>query len=151
MKCAVEHDAGDVAPFLEGHVFDGLLAAQRRVVDEIVDAAKFFQRSVGHGVDGLGVDHVGNADHAPAALALDLLDDASASARLLRTLTDDRAAAVGQLQRHGAADAAAGAGDDGHAAGEFLRIPVLVITGPRDASTGIPSDACRSVSGTARP
>ena len=109
------------APFLEGHVLDGLLPAQRGVVDEIVDAAEFLQRGLGHGVDGGRVDHVGDARPSPCRPCASIsLTTASASARLLPHVDHDRGAACGKLQRHGAADAAAGAGDDGHAAGEFL-------------------------------
>ena len=102
------------------HVLDGLLAALRHVVDEIVDAAEFLQRGVGHRVDRLGVDHVGERGHRLAALAFDLLDDALGLGAVAPHVDHHGAAAGGKLQRHGAADAAAGAGDDGDAALQFL-------------------------------
>ena len=67
-----------------------------------------------------GIDHVGDRDHRRPPLASISLTTASASARLQRTLTTTAAPRRRELQRHGAPDAAAGAGDDGDAACEFL-------------------------------
>jgi len=41
----IERDAEHIAPLLETHVFEGLLLPQRRVVDQIVDAAELLRAS----------------------------------------------------------------------------------------------------------
>ena len=74
MERAVEGDANDLAPILEAHVLDALLPSQRGVVDEVVDAAEFLQRGLGHRFDRRRVDDIGDGHHRPAALAFDLLD-----------------------------------------------------------------------------
>jgi len=120
MERAVEHDAGDRAPVLEGHVLDRLFLAKRGVVDQIVDAAELFQRGFRHGVDGGCVDHVGDGDHRLTTLTLDVLDDALTFGAVVPHVDHHGAARRGELQRHLAADAAAGAGDDRDAALQFV-------------------------------
>ena len=92
MERAVEGDADDVPPFLEGHVLDGLLPAPRGVVDEVVDAAELLQRGLGHGVDGGRVDHIGNGDHRFAALALDLFHHGIGLGAIAAHIDHDRSA-----------------------------------------------------------
>src|ERR1043166_2130160 len=120
MERAVERDAEHVAPFGEGHLLEQPLLAQRRVVDQIIDAAELPGRVRDHLEHRLLVRHIGNRDDRLAAVALDL-----AHARLgLRPVgpqvRDDRRAAGGQRLRHRAADVASRTGDQRDAARQFL-------------------------------
>ena len=67
MERAVEDDAGDVAPVLERHFFDVLLLAERCVVDEIIDAAEFFDRQPDQCTYLFLDHHIGRAEHAVGA------------------------------------------------------------------------------------
>src|SRR5207247_8672394 len=72
MERAVEDYAENLAPVAEAHLLEPLLAAQRGVVDENIDAAEALDRGRHHRLDSLGVGDVGQARERPAAFAFDL-------------------------------------------------------------------------------
>ncbi len=72
---AVEHDRHDLAPFLVAQLLERLLAAQRRVVDENIDAAEPLHRGGRHLLHRLGVGDVGGDRERLAAGLLDLAHD----------------------------------------------------------------------------
>jgi hypothetical protein len=120
MERAVKDDAGDVAPILERHMLDALLLTQRRVIDEVVDAAELFERRPRHRVDGRRIHHIGHGDKPAAADLFNLLHHRFRLGAVLPHVDDHGAASGRELKRHGAPDAAAGAGDDRDAALEFF-------------------------------
>ena len=109
---AVDHapqvHAHDPAPVVERHLADAAADGDAGVVDDEVDAA---ERALGGGGERLDLfdardvaAHGGAADLARRSLRGGLVDVGADDARVAR---------AGELETEGAAEAAAGAGDDG--------------------------------------
>jgi hypothetical protein len=136
---AVERHVHHGAPFRERHLIDRLLAAQRRVVDEEVDAAEALDRGRDHAVDRGSIGDVGDGGERLAALGDDLGDDGIGLGLIGAGVDDDRGAILRQLQRDGTADVTAGAGDEGDAAGEgFGGHGVSILAASSPAKAGDP-------------
>src|SRR4029077_8314659 len=96
MEGAVEDDAEHVAPLLERHLLKGALLAQRRVVDQIVDAGELF-RGPGHAARyAFLVGHVEHRRYRLAAAALDLSDNLLGLGLVRAHVDDDRSTARGE-------------------------------------------------------
>src|SRR6266700_8279408 len=108
MERAVEDYAENLAPIAEAHLLEPLLAAQRGVVDENIDAAEALDRGRHHRLDRLGVGDVGQARERPAAFAFDLMHYRLDFVAVRARVDDDRGAGRGQLEGNGAADVASG-------------------------------------------
>jgi hypothetical protein len=72
---AVEGDAEHATPFVIRHLAERLLAAQRRVVDEAVDALEARERRFGQACRGLRVGDIADMGGGAAATGFDLGDD----------------------------------------------------------------------------
>ena len=117
LEVHVEHRVDQVGR----HVVERLVAQDAGVVDDDVDLAERVDGGLDDGLAALGRGDGVVVGHGLAAGRLDLVDDLSARPRrrtagavdrAAEVVDDDQRAALGEQERVGAAEAAAGAGDD---------------------------------------
>ena len=109
------------------HLGEALVAQDAGVADQRVDAAPGVQRLLHQGLHGLEIGDGSAAGHGLAAAGADFLHHAlggggraaAAVHRAAQVIDHHLGTALGQRQRMQASQAAAGAGDDGHAAREI--------------------------------
>ena len=116
-------DIDHLAEVVEAHLDEGLVAQDAGVVDQDIDPAEAFLDEGDHLVDGGGVGHGSAVGDRFTAGRDDLVDDqlrradraARAITRAAEIVNHDLGTAGRQRQRIGAAEAAAGPGNDGDA------------------------------------
>src|SRR6185369_9458430 len=116
---ALQVHVEDLVPEVLGDVLDAVVERRHaRVVDEHVDAAELAVGAVGEGLDLAPVPHVaGHRQRAPPGGRAHLVRGGLAGGELAAG-DDDVGARLREGQYHGAAEAAAAAGDEGDLAGE---------------------------------
>ncbi|MOA03019.1 hypothetical protein D3C78_1225010 [compost metagenome] len=99
-------------PLLFGNLLDHVVPGEAGVVDDDVDAAEGIQSSLHATVTEVGGGHVAQAGDGIAAESTDFRDHFIGRS-LIEVVDHDLGAFFGEFQRDGAADAAAGTGNDG--------------------------------------
>ncbi|MCY1424535.1 hypothetical protein D9M71_402850 [compost metagenome] len=102
----------DGVPLLFGHLLDHVIPGETGVVDDDVDAAEGVQGGLHATVAEVGGGHVTDAGDCIAAEGADFRDHFIGRS-LVEVVDHDLGAFFGKFQRDGAADAAAGTGNDG--------------------------------------
>ena len=120
VKGAIEGNIHDFAPVGVAHLGERLFPPQRRIVDEDIQAAKVLERRVSHRLHGCGIGDIADMNQCLAAPPLDIAGDGFSLATVAARIDQNGGTAVRQRQRDRAADIAAGAGDDGGLATEFV-------------------------------
>ena len=136
-KRAIEDDAHHLAPFREAHLVDRLLAAQRGVVDQDIDAAELLERGFGERGRGFFIGDV--AEHAGrlAARRFDFTHD-TIGFRLVRAhVHHDGRTGLRKRQRDRAADIAPGAGDDRRLCPPSSLLSAIGLVHPRNEARSI--------------
>src|SRR3984893_1670870 len=110
---ALEDDAGDRAPVRKRHLFERLLRAHRRVVDQDINAPEMRDRGSNHLCHCIGIGDIRSERDGGAACVGDLSGDSLGLAAVRARVDHHGRAALGERERNAASDIAARPGDEG--------------------------------------